>query len=126
MLTKQITHLSIDIKKPIDLVSRTAPKIFGLILSLCKRLTVLNFCDVFLTRNWPTSVFNLPPESYMSSTLIKLNVNVTTFADCLYLLDGRLDSLSTLIINVGHIFDPIKDIGSRVSIISMIGSEEKH
>ncbi len=126
MLTKQITHLSIDIKEPIDLVSKTVPKIFGLILSLCKRLSVLNFCNVFLTRNWPTSVFELPPESYMSSTLIKLNVNVTTFADCLYLLDGRFDSLSTLIINVGHIFNPIKDIGSRVSIISMIGSEEKH
>ncbi|CAF4521596.1 unnamed protein product [Rotaria sp. Silwood2] len=33
--------------------------------------------------------------------------------DCLYLLDGNLDSLSTLIINVGQIFYPILDIDSR-------------
>ncbi|CAF3394126.1 unnamed protein product [Rotaria sp. Silwood2] len=37
--------------------------------------------------------------------------------DCLYLLDGNLDSLSTLIINVGQIFYPILDIDSRVSYI---------
>ena len=116
MLTKQITHLSIDTKEPNGFISRTLSKMFGLILSLCERLTVLNFCDVFLTRNWLISVFDLPSESYMSSTLIKLNINVATFADCLYLLDGRLDSLSTLIINVERIFNPIKDIGSRVSI----------
>jgi hypothetical protein len=56
----------------------------------------------------------------MASTLIKLKIKVTNFADCLYLLDGRLDSLSTLIIYVGKIFDPRKDIGSKVSRILMI------
>jgi len=56
----------------------------------------------------------------MSSTLIQLKIKVTNFADCLYLLDGRLDSLSTLIIYVGEIFDPRKDIGSKVSRILMI------
>jgi len=56
----------------------------------------------------------------MSSTLIKLKINVVSLVDCLYLLDGRLDSLSTLIINVEQIFDPIVDIGSRVSRISII------
>ncbi len=29
----------------------------------------------------------------MSSTLSTLNINVETFDDCLYLLDGRLDCL---------------------------------
>jgi hypothetical protein len=42
----------------------------------------------------------------MSSTLIKLKINVATFFDCLYMLDGRLDFLSTLIINVRDIFGP--------------------
>jgi hypothetical protein len=75
---------------------------------------------MFPTRNCLTAVFPLPSTSYISSILIKLKISVTHFADCLYLLDGRLDSLSTFIINVSDIFDPIKDIGSRVSIISMI------
>jgi hypothetical protein len=56
----------------------------------------------------------------MSSTLIKLKINVPHFTDCLYLLDGRLESLSTLIINVLNVFDPIEDRGSGVSIILMI------
>jgi hypothetical protein len=86
----------------------------------------LNICNVFLTRNWHIRLFDLPRETYMSSTLINLNINVTTFVDCLSLLDGRLDSLSTLIINVEHIFYPFKDIGSRVSRITMISSEEKN
>ncbi len=106
--------------------SRTNANVFALILSLCKNLTVLNFCDMFPTRKCETHVFYLPSTSYMSSTLIKLKINVTTFIDCLYLLDGRLDSLSTLIINVGQIFDPILDIGSKVSIISMIMSWKKN
>ena len=62
----------------------------------------------------------------MSSTLIKLKINVATLTDCLYLLDGRLDCLSTLIINVSHIFHPIEDIDPTVSIISMIMFTEKN
>ena len=36
----------------------------------------------------------------MSSSLTQLKINVESFVDCLFLLDGRLDSLSKLIINV--------------------------
>ncbi|CAF3888562.1 unnamed protein product [Rotaria sp. Silwood1] len=50
LLTKQITHLNIDIKKPVDYWSDTLLNIIALILSLCKKLTVLNFGDMFITR----------------------------------------------------------------------------
>ncbi|CAF1087004.1 unnamed protein product [Rotaria sordida] len=96
-LTKQITHLNIDIKRTTKRFSVTVSKIFELIVSLCKNLTVLNFCDMFRTRTYETRVF-YRSSNYMSSTLIKLKIHVLRFADCLYLLDGRLDSLSTLII----------------------------
>jgi hypothetical protein len=124
LLTKQITHLSIDTPKALDYTSRILPKIFGLILFLCKRLTVLNICNVFLTRNWQIDIFDIR-ESLISSTLIKLSINVTNFVECLFLLDGRLDSLSTLIINVNKIFNPFKEIGGRVSRIPMIHLGEK-
>ncbi|CAF3822536.1 unnamed protein product [Rotaria sp. Silwood1] len=42
----------------------------------------------------------------MSLTLVKLTITVSCLFDCLYLFDGRLDSLSTLIINVSYIFGP--------------------
>ncbi len=99
--------------------------IFALILSLSKKLTVLNFCDMFPTRKCQIPIFYLRSESNMSSTLIKLTINVQSFADCLYLLDGRFDSLSTLIVNVNDIYDLMIDIGGRVSTISLIIFREK-
>ncbi|CAF3983863.1 unnamed protein product [Rotaria sordida] len=92
LLTKQITHLNIDIKKPVDPWSDTLLNIIALILSLCKKLTVLNF------------------EISMSSTLMKLTINVLNFADCRCVVDGRFSCLSTLIINVENVVDPMGDI----------------
>jgi hypothetical protein len=58
----------------------------------------------------------------MSSSLTQLKINVENFVDCLYLLDGRLESLSKLIINVGNISheDKPSPVNGAVNIISMI------
>jgi hypothetical protein len=56
----------------------------------------------------------------MSSTLMKLKISVVNFADCLFLLDGRFECLSTLIIDVSSISDGIGGIGGRVSRVLMI------
>ncbi|CAF1262621.1 unnamed protein product, partial [Rotaria sordida] len=48
--------------------------------------------------------------NFISSTLTTLNINVDNFADCLYLLDGRLNCLSTLIICVLKISSVISKI----------------
>ncbi|CAF3164706.1 unnamed protein product [Rotaria sp. Silwood2] len=125
LLTKQITHLNIDIKKPAELCSETVSKIFALILSLCKKLIVLNFCDMFLTRQCTSPVFYLLSNHYIPSTLIKLKINVVSLVDCLYLLDGPLVCLSTLIVNVEQIFhssliiDPTKKL-PRLKCLSFI------
>jgi len=120
LLTKQITHLNIHIIKPAEYWSKTVLNIFRLITSLCKKLTVLHFCDMFITQKCLTAVFYLPLESNICSTLIKLKIKVENLMDCLSLLDGRLESLSTLIISTQQIYDPIIDIGEGVSNISMI------
>jgi len=62
----------------------------------------------------------------MSSTLIKLKINVLDFTDCLCLLDGCFNALSTLIIYVSEILDPVIDIGLPVSITSMILFRKKN
>ncbi len=120
LLTKQITHLNIDIKKTIGVTTETVSKIFALILSLCKNLTVLNFCHMFPTRRCQLPICYLPSTNCMSSTLVKLTITVSCFLDCLHLFDGRLDSLSTLIINVLYIFGDEIPKYSQVSITSMI------
>ncbi len=48
---------------------------------------------------------------------MKLKITVKTLTDCLYLLDGRLDCLSTLIINVLDAVHPFGYIDPTVSII---------
>ncbi|CAF3206673.1 unnamed protein product [Rotaria sp. Silwood2] len=109
-LTKQITHLNIDIKETIEHCSEIGSKIFTLILSLCKNLIVLNFCHMFPTRNYFPPLFYLLWENCIPSNLIKLKINVSTLVDCLYLLDGPLVCLSTLIINVSSTFCPLEYI----------------
>jgi hypothetical protein len=53
----------------------------------------------------------------MSSTLMKLTINVLNFADCHCVVDGCFPCLSTLIINVAYVLDPMEDIDETVSII---------
>ena len=125
-LKNQITHLNIDIHNEIrSELSEISSNIFVLILSLCKRLINLNFCQLFSYRNSSISIHKLPRTICMSSTLIKLTINVGIFDDCLYLLDGCLDYLSKLIINVKEMKYEQSNINNWVSETSMIVSKEK-
>ncbi len=129
LLTKQITHLTIDMKKRTEYISKTVSNTFALILSLCEKLIDLNFGDMFVTRKCLTAVFCLPSlECFMSSTLVKLKINVINFIDIFLLLAGGLESLSTLIISVFNIYDELDQIydGPRVSMISIFMFREKH
>ncbi|CAF2780685.1 unnamed protein product, partial [Rotaria sp. Silwood2] len=52
-------------------------------------------------RSYPSlSLCDSPSISFSSATLSYLSINVSTFDDCLYLLDGRLKQLSTLIVQI--------------------------
>ncbi|CAF4928974.1 unnamed protein product [Rotaria socialis] len=61
--------------------------------SLYKNCARLLFDDEFL----PT---------FRSSTLLKLNIRIQCFDDCLYLLDGRFSQLHTLCVDLVHINRP--------------------
>ena len=107
LVTQQILHLSIDVsyepEPSAPTILPTASKIlsclFTLILSGCHRLISLNFCQLFYDRKTRICINRYRSTSCTSSTLTKLKVNVTTFCDCLYLLE-YLKCLSTLIIDV--------------------------
>ncbi|CAF3418679.1 unnamed protein product, partial [Rotaria sp. Silwood1] len=104
LLTQQITHLNIDVPyEPKSETSETLSSIFALILSVCQRMTNLNFCQLFSDRKASICIYNLPSTSCISLTLTELKVNVATFDDCLFLLAGHLKCLSTLIIDVKNI-----------------------
>ncbi|CAF1185219.1 unnamed protein product [Adineta steineri] len=100
LLSKQITHLNIDIKNANRELTEITRKIFVLILSLCKKLTELNFCDLFFERKHWNYISRLTRTSLTSSTLTKLKINLATFADCLFLLNGDFECLTTLIVHV--------------------------
>ena len=47
--------------------------------------------------------FDISPPLISSSKLVELHVNVPTFNDCLYLLDGRFDQLRVFFVRISWI-----------------------
>jgi hypothetical protein len=113
LLRKQITHLNVDFRnEKASELSEISSNIFLLILSLCQRLIHLNICRLFSYRNSSICISKLR----QSSSLTKLKINVSTFDDCLYLLDGKLNHLSKLIINVNRIKYSLSNINNSVKV----------
>ncbi|CAF3724798.1 unnamed protein product [Rotaria sp. Silwood1] len=109
LLKEQITCLKIDVKdKPTKPSPETFSVILAFILCVCKRLIKLNFCQSYHRSTFCT--FELSLTNFKSSILTTLKINVKTFDDCLYLLDGRFNCLSTLIIDVKIIADTLGTI----------------
>ncbi|CAF2101954.1 unnamed protein product [Rotaria magnacalcarata] len=115
LLDEQITHLTIDIKDEPKAPSETLSVMSALILSLCKRLIKLSFCQLF--HQLTLCTYELSSTNFKSSTLTSLKMNVKTFDDCLYLIDGHFNCLSTLMIFVKTIAYTSGTIDNTVSIM---------
>jgi hypothetical protein len=50
----------------------------------------------------------------MSSTLTKLKINFETFTQCLFLLNGNFECLTTLIVDIKLIYYPVVRIDNTV------------
>ena len=125
LLTQQIQHLNIDISyDPKSKECQILSIIFTLIISRCQRLINLNFCQLFYDRKTLICIHEFPSTSCTSSTLAKLKVNVATFDDCLYILDGRFDCLSTLIIDIEKIRPLLSNIDTTVKIFLIILNQQ--
>ncbi|CAF3560301.1 unnamed protein product, partial [Rotaria sp. Silwood2] len=84
-----------------------------------KQLVDMTFSEMSYTRRLGISTFNLSLTSCISSTLIKLKIDVNTFDDCLYLLDGRLECLSILIVNIREISMSLSKIDNTKKLIKL-------
>ncbi len=119
LLSEQITCLKLDFNDfkyyTRSSISETSSAIFTSILSLCKRLIKLNFHE-FYDRS-TICTFEASSMNCTSSTLTELIIDIKTFGDCLYLLDGRLNCLSKLIMYVLETAYTIGTIDNTVSII---------
>ncbi|CAF4338063.1 unnamed protein product [Rotaria sp. Silwood2] len=97
MFKKQILSIIIKIDdKETPLTESVLTKIFSHILLMFTNLSYLKFetCSVYSAR---ISFNGVAQQTIFSSNLLKLIINVNTFNDCLYLLDGRFQNLNKLL-----------------------------
>ncbi|CAF4129116.1 unnamed protein product [Rotaria sordida] len=101
LLSKQITHLTVNIYSKKEEISNGKKRnMLPLILFIGHKLSDLTFLQEMQTKYITISYLNTSHIKCLSSTVTKLRVNVNTFDDCLYLLNGSIKSLSTLIIRI--------------------------
>ncbi|CAF1415063.1 unnamed protein product, partial [Rotaria sordida] len=108
----QISSLVIDFfqnKKP-TLTEYSNEDMFECILNIFSKLQYFHFgqSPFRYQRLW----FTIPPTIF-SSTLLELHVSLESFIDCLYLLDGRFDSLQRLSVNINRILSPERIIDNK-------------
>jgi hypothetical protein len=90
--------------------------IFDYIFTVFTNLIHLTFYESSYKNRLSLSFFEPPLPTFRSSTLLKLNIRIQRFDDCLYLLDGRFNQLHTLYVDLTHIYPP-HDIQNQVSFI---------
>ncbi|CAF1534040.1 unnamed protein product [Rotaria sordida] len=84
------------------LLSDSLRVIFTSIFKIFTNLDYLNFTANLVDHQQISFGFSSPP-SIVSMNLLKLNINVNCFNDCLYLLDGRFENLHTLCVRISRI-----------------------
>ncbi|CAF0791182.1 unnamed protein product [Rotaria sordida] len=102
---QQITDLILinnDKEKMIGSLSNYTINVYGHILKFFKNLTHLNITEGF-NSSYPGLILrDLPSTTFFSSILTHLCINTYNLDDCLYLLDGRLKQLTTLIVRIHY------------------------
>jgi hypothetical protein len=77
--------------------------VYTRILILFENLQHLNIHGSSIATYPGLSLCDLSANTFSSSILTKLCINLSTFDDCLYLLDGRLNQLTILIVRIYNI-----------------------
>jgi hypothetical protein len=79
--------------------------VYGHILNFFKNLKQLSIIETFKMSYPGLRLDDLPSTMFSSSTLTQLCIDVCTLDDCLFLLDGRLKQLTTLIVRIHYIYN---------------------
>ncbi len=102
LFKEQITHITIISRRPVG------SRIFftnacGSLFAACKKLIFFDSRRLCNSKCTELSFFHVPSNTCYSSQIRFLYVNVSLFDDCLCLLDGRLNQLSSLTIYIKSI-----------------------
>ncbi|CAF0953342.1 unnamed protein product [Adineta steineri] len=101
ILKQQITKLSLinyDCYNAVESLTDYTKKVYIHILNYLENLEYLNIIETSNNKYRPLSIRYLSTNTFSSSNLTYLCLNVETFDDCLGLLDGRLKQLTTFIV----------------------------
>ncbi|CAF1508421.1 unnamed protein product [Adineta steineri] len=103
---KQITDLTIrnDYNGRERIIDQST-NVFIKLVDFFENLKYLSYTESFVAKNSVLSFIDLPSTTFVSSNLIKLCITVNNFGDCLCLLDGRLNQLSTFIVIIVNVKD---------------------
>jgi hypothetical protein len=103
---KQITDLTLlnDFDSKVGTIDQTT-NVYIKLLDFFENLNYLSGIGSFVTGNPVLSFVDLSTTTFVSSNLTKLCITVDSFGDCLCLLDGRLNQLSTFIVIIVNVKD---------------------
>jgi hypothetical protein len=65
----------------------------------------------------PLSLSDIPSTTLFSTILTQLSVNVSSFDDCLAVLDGRFNQLSEFVVKIAYITDFSSIVQNTVSFL---------
>ncbi|CAF4856197.1 unnamed protein product, partial [Rotaria sp. Silwood2] len=105
-LKKQITDLTVvnDSRREVGTIDQTT-NVYIKLLDFFENLNYFSCIGTFINGNPVLSFIDLPSTTFVSLNLTKLCITVDNFGDCLCLLDGRLNQLSTFIIIIVNVKD---------------------
>ncbi|CAF2918007.1 unnamed protein product [Rotaria sp. Silwood2] len=112
----KISSFVIDVvqDKNISATDNSKANIFACILTLFSKLKYFHYRPTF----WYQPLFQIP-STISSSTLLELHVKLKNFTDCLYLLDGRFDSLQKLSVDIYEILSPQIIIDNKKQLFNL-------
>jgi len=110
-ISKLVTTMANNNETPMKDAIRT---VYTHIFTIFINLQYLNFLSPSNQYMYYLS-FNTEPPNIFSSILTELHVNLRSFDDCLYLLDGRFIQLRAFYVNIVSICLPFVVINNKLS-----------
>jgi hypothetical protein len=101
LFQEQITHIIVKTRNEV-FTNELFTDACARVLAICTNLSYLNM-NQWIKGTRSRLLLRDRPLNICSSHLRTLSINVETFDDCLCLLDGRLDQLSSFTVNIHSI-----------------------
>ncbi|CAF1444063.1 unnamed protein product [Rotaria sordida] len=118
ILKNQISSLFIDTIKYKDCYQKNIHiRILSHIFITFTNLKHLNFCPCICGTQ--QSFIDILPLSVMSSTLLELYITIERFDYCLYLLDGRVNQLRLLHVNIDYISSSNFAVNNKEKLLNL-------